>query len=799
MEAFLQDEIRNALETRQFQVWYQPQINYANGKISGAEALVRWIHPEMGIISPQRFINTAEETGLVKEIDRYVREEVCRFQKRNLSEGGTVLPVSINISRKELIGGDLPDELTDLITRYQIDVSLLHLEITESAYMEDPSLINIVVDRLRDMGFTVEMDDFGSGYSSLNTLKDVVFDVVKLDMNFLEKDRIEGRAGRIVSAMIRMVHWLDARVIAEGVETRRQAEYLKSMGCDYMQGYYFAKPMPEEDYRKILGKPDLILRQDQESMLRLEGALDFFDDSTQATIMFNSFTGCAMIAEYHDGLLEVLRINDRFFQDFELDRDFLKSRMVNIMELITPESRQIFDLCLREAQRSGKESECVIQSLPLREGGEESWSRVRTRLLSAREDDLIFYLSFDNITEQVKKQELENLLETVVRSLPAGVLYYIEGKNGQRSRMLASDRAFELFHQDAGENRFDDIRSEYDFGLSDELIEMIRNDPDYTFGKVDRLLVRKVDGSRFYLRMEIRVLREEGKLSKIYALLEDVTEEYQHRSDMDALLNSLPGGFMKYSLDEKEEVSFVSEGLLRLLGLSGAEFAEKYQKRFSTIIYEGDRERVLREIGEQLKENDCAGHECKYRVRNKGGKLLWVYDAAYVTTDQDGRKWFCAVILDINAQTENNPDGDPAARKNCFSFDDFMEHCSSLDDHNDLVRVVEPISRKVWYCSDARRKDDNFCHTVWGREERCRNCSSMKAFLSKGRVVKLESKGGTGFMVISQYIELDKRPLILELVNEIPGSCMSEAAGMASPADLDDAQINLAKSDAICP
>jgi len=230
-----------------------PRASSRSGtRVVGAEALVRWRDPERGIVPPAKFIPLFEENGFVTRLDEYVWDQACRFMRSWMDEGHDPMPVSVNISRRDIFARDLFLELTDLVDRYDLDPSLLHLEITETAFISNPEDINRLVDRLQAAGFHVELDDFGSGYSSLNTLKDMMVDTIKLDMKFLQGGRNEGRRGRILDAVVRMADVLGINTIAEGVEAKEQADFLESLGCHKLQGFYFAKPLPEARYREML-------------------------------------------------------------------------------------------------------------------------------------------------------------------------------------------------------------------------------------------------------------------------------------------------------------------------------------------------------------------------------------------------------------------------------------------------------------------------------------------------------------------------------------------------------------------
>lgn len=247
-------EITNTMHTalleKQFVVYLQPKYELKGETPNGAEALVRWISPEKGMISPGLFIPVFEGNGFIANLDQYMWEEVCILLRRWIDEGYQPAPVSVNISRISLYNPNLVRILKKLVQKYGISPELLHLEITESAYMSNEAMMQNIIDQLHGAGFVILMDDFGSGYSSLNTLKEFHIDILKIDMNFLPKDKDIKRAEIILASMIRMAKWLGMEVIMEGVETEEQCTFLRAMECDMVQGYYFARPMKVEDYEK---------------------------------------------------------------------------------------------------------------------------------------------------------------------------------------------------------------------------------------------------------------------------------------------------------------------------------------------------------------------------------------------------------------------------------------------------------------------------------------------------------------------------------------------------------------------
>lgn len=240
-----------ALEKEEFVVYYQPKYDPRTNELKGAEALIRWNSPEYGFISPGRFIPIFEKNGFITEIDHYMITHVARDQKKWLDMGFSIVPVSVNVSRAHFIESDLAEQILKMVDDAGAPHDKIEIELTESAFFDDKKAMISTIKKLKSYGFSVSMDDFGAGYSSLNSLKDMPLDVLKLDAEFFRGDDDDtDRAEIVVSEAIHLAKNLNMKTVAEGVEIKDQVDFLAKQGCDMIQGYYFAKPMPGEDYVK---------------------------------------------------------------------------------------------------------------------------------------------------------------------------------------------------------------------------------------------------------------------------------------------------------------------------------------------------------------------------------------------------------------------------------------------------------------------------------------------------------------------------------------------------------------------
>ena len=268
----VQEKQRQAIENEEFQVYYQPKYDPQTDELKGAEALIRWISPDFGFVPPGKIIPIFEKNGFITEIDHYMITHVARDQKRWLDLGFRCVPVSVNVSRAHFIENDLAEQIRDMVDEVGTPHEYIEIELTESAFFDDKKALLETITRLKGYGFVVSMDDFGSGYSSLNSLKDMPLDVLKLDAEFFRGEDSGVRGEIVVSEAIRLAKSLNMRTVAEGVEVKEQVDFLASQGCDMIQGYYYAKPMPGPDYETRMRDNEANLKRAAESVEAAEYA-----------------------------------------------------------------------------------------------------------------------------------------------------------------------------------------------------------------------------------------------------------------------------------------------------------------------------------------------------------------------------------------------------------------------------------------------------------------------------------------------------------------------------------------------
>lgn len=360
----------------------------------GAEALARWIHPTKGFISPGVFIPIFEKNGFISKLDFYIWECVCKQLKEWKDSGVPLFPVSVNVSRVNLYNPNLSKIIIELTKKYDVEPKYFNIEITESVYTDDNVMIDDITSQLRNNGFTILMDDFGSGYSSLNVLKDVQVDMLKMDMMFMFKAKYDGRAETIISSVIRMAKWLNIPVIAEGVDKAEQVEFLKSVGCDYIQGFYFSKPLPVAEYEKLISdQEEQPVPENGTSVNDLlwgksGGLLAYIDSIDQPATIYECFP---------DGTVVMVCSNKAFLQKYGYDSSVYGK--LNVMNCIDSECKEKFKSSVNKAIESKDRAECVLSMHEI--NGRKHWFKTHLRFVSEMGVSSVLIAYFTDVTDMV--------------------------------------------------------------------------------------------------------------------------------------------------------------------------------------------------------------------------------------------------------------------------------------------------------------------------------------------------------------------------------------------------------------
>ncbi len=404
-EKEIEDYIDTALSERQFVIYIQPQFNHSNKSLVGGEALVRWFHPQNGMQFPNDFIPVFENKGLIHKLDLYVFEEVCIYQRKCLDNCEATVPISFNISRADLRIDDYVDQMETIRLNYDIPVKLLRIEITESCALDGSERMINIIEKLHKIGYIVEMDDFGSGYSSLNVLKDLEVDVIKLDLKFFSGS-VGGRGGIIINSVVNLAKWLSTPIIAEGVETQEQADYMLSIGSEYIQGYFYSKPIPADEFHELVNQKQKQNIKEPAKFIQNMDTKKFWDPHSFETLIFSNYVGGAAIFTYNDKEkeLEVIRVNKKYIAELSMNVTEKQLLKADPWIAFNAENRAIYENTLLTATELGKEVHCETWRTFSSEccGDERLCIRSSIQLLGEMENKKIFYAQIRNITNEKK-------------------------------------------------------------------------------------------------------------------------------------------------------------------------------------------------------------------------------------------------------------------------------------------------------------------------------------------------------------------------------------------------------------
>ena len=394
-------QFNSAIQNEEFHIQMQPQYYIYTNELAGAEVLCRWVKSDGTVINPSEFIPIAEKSKFIRTLDRLIWEKTFKLIKSWLDEGIPVKPVSINISRYNMQNEDLIPFIEHLLNTYSVPASLIHIEITETATMNNTDEVLKRLERLRSIGFKIAMDDFGSGYSSLNALKDIPIDIVKLDMGFLSESDNPDKGYSILASIIKMAKSLKLSTIAEGVEKEEQLSFLKTIGCDIIQGFLYARPIPVDEYKKLLQKNEKAVAVKTPEP---EGELDidkFHDIYSVENFMFETCMGAAAIIKVEGSSLKVERCNKKGYEIFKLPSNSLSDIKTIVNSFDNTDSRNELIKTIKESAVSKTTSDCTLPfSNGLVEPNTIIWLKIHIHFISSDKKSQTLFLLLEDITSE---------------------------------------------------------------------------------------------------------------------------------------------------------------------------------------------------------------------------------------------------------------------------------------------------------------------------------------------------------------------------------------------------------------
>lgn len=633
-EQMLALDMQEALENEEFDVYFQPQINHAQGGLLiGAEALIRWNHPNRGTISPGVFIPLFEKNGSIYELDKYVWKKTCKMIRKWIDDGINPPPMSVNVSRLDVINPNFVETIVNICDDYNVPHELLHLEITESAFNENSGFAVDIVKDLTSRGFIVAIDDFGSGYSALSMLRSVPANILKLDMKFFQGEENATRNECIIESIVRMAKMLGMAVLAEGVEHTKQANLLKAVGCNYIQGYLYSKPLNVNDFEKYL----------KESTI---GISDYNLNSPDNAI--NEIYSQELYRDIISGtnnIIIVADMNDR--QLLYANRAAEKFYGVNF-EPLNPITCYDFcghdhkcDRCPAAKLKPGEKKEKLFVEKGVH------FKSFYTRINWNNHDAFVFLQT--DITNEIKETEL---LDSLVKNI------------------TVATTIMEL--TDKGRVKFKYVSDQFKALLSNTIIKDTWSTYEDCFKVLHKEDARRIKKSfkeafinKSKVNEEFRVMLEDGKVMWIectinpvldatdnyifYGVYNNITDRKDSQARADAMINNLPIALTIFQADSTgSKRILLNENAQKILGMKVDPKESTDMNTAYRHIHPEDEIR-MRVTGRHCVETKEAV-SAQFRVKGDDGEYRWVQlDATPIIRD-NGEYLYYGVYTDINAQ-----------------------------------------------------------------------------------------------------------------------------------------------------
>lgn len=649
------DESHRALQNGEFIVYYQPIYGIKAKRFTSAEALVRWDHPAKGMISPGKFVPVFEKNGFIAELDLYVLEQVCKYMKRRRDAGLPDFPVSVNISRMSLYNPNLFETISDITDRYNIDPKYFRIEITESAYNDNPALLLETIDKLRDKCYPVLMDDFGSGYSSLNTLKDIPIDILKLDMKFMQGFEKNGKVGTIVTSVARMAKWLNIPMLAEGVETKEQFDFLSSVGCAYIQGFYFSRPVCEEEFSRLIeleevnGDASVI-----ENYSLGEEINELLGSNALVSKLISGAFGGFGIYEMSDDKLEAIRVNEGYMQIMGYTPEDFNEDFTNIWDMMPPEDAEASRRACLETLRTDKAVHMSVRRYD--KNGKMLYLDGVHRRLGGTHENPIICIAFNDMTEQILSERRVDSSTTEIDEIlnaTGAAVVDIDFENGTvfragdmsdygvepddiRNYMDNRETLKRIVHPDDLEKADRFQNAEIPGKYIEELRLLNKTDDKYYWWKIT--MVRAIDGNRKINRLiSVANFIDPEKRAK-----HTLEEEREH---MNAVMSKLDTGILmvEVSDDHKAHIIFSNKSFWSTL-----ELEEISDENFFGGIYSGLSEKELDDINEAVKKGGAI--RSRYHITRSDGENAVIELTVGLSRVEKNLRVYMVLVSDITKQ-----------------------------------------------------------------------------------------------------------------------------------------------------
>ncbi len=645
---FIIEHLDEAIDNGELVVYFQPVIRALTEKLSGFEALVRWVSPELGFLPPDRFIPVLEEENLISRVDIFVINEVCRLLHKYEHNGGHGnVPVSINLSVLDLNAMDMCQVLIDATEKYNISRDMLHVELTESVMAADEQLVRDRISRFHEEGFEVWMDDFGSGYSTLNSLKDYEFDVLKLDMKFLSSNT--EKSWSIMQSIVALAKTIGVGTVAEGCETKEQVEMLRRIGCDKIQGYFFGKPMPHLEVNQHIADRGL----DVETMSEAD------------------FYGHVSNIEYPRGsAICIMELDGETLKPWYVSEEYAK-----ILRDVHFSSINEFETAINAADDDNNYNTIFKQRIRCGKMGIEEaflteyrgvYLAVKVLKIYEEEDRYIARVSIMNTNIFVKTQDYEsedniigNEADNVLHKRQTIMIVEDDDINKLMLANMLNDKYNLVLAKDGLEalELFEERGSEIDLIMLDMVLPEIDG-----IGVIERIRRSEHDANipiivmtaAINMEKEIFEVGANQLIAKPFDMPEVVLARIENVLQLDRVnklmrfskLDYLPAGVVVCKSDKDETLLYATAKMVNIFGCADIEELMNFSGGFfNNVVYEEDLDMLITELEGFQNSGDDEIH-LRYRIKTKNGEIKYIDDYTKMVSDSEYGNLYYSIIAE---------------------------------------------------------------------------------------------------------------------------------------------------------
>lgn len=705
-EKLLSSEMQNALDEEQFIVYFQPQVNHAaEGRLIGAEALVRWKHPERGIISPGRFIPLFEKSKMIYELDKYVWRLVCKTIRSWIDSDLVIVPISINISRLDILQSDFLDVITSIVNEYNIPLDLIHLEVTESAFTDNTKKVTDVVKNLINLGYTIAIDDFGSGYSSLSLLKNLPAHILKLDMRFFEEVSDSNRNECILESIVRMAKMLSMAVIAEGVEEKSVADTLLNAGVNYVQGYYYSKPLSYDDFMKYIAINNVYVPKEENDYS--------YNNSNNVDVSHSLFRN--IITSSND-IIIVADINTKkVLYANRLAEDYYKTRFDPLVPMTCKKfcgNRHNCENCPSNRLTKNESIEYMFID------NEHHFKGHFSRMNWNSHDSFVFYQT--DITEEMKQADFIN---SVIKNIPGALIVFTPVDNSSIEISYVSEKAIRLLSL-AGINHKPTFEDCVNIVYKDDIAKVkkafeLSFSNNSSFYEVFRIEIS--DGRFIWLELALNPVKNKEGLYSYYGMYQDITDRKNSQDKADRLISDIPTALAIYSISNEDmQRVFISENAKKILNVTDDTYEKVSMDKVYSRIHPDDEQRVRTVTIECIKKKVPFSIQFKLKGSNDFYRYVQL-DSTPI--ERDNSIWYYSIYTDISAEKLIEFDKTDKLNKITIheSFNKCLSNALNIRSKDDAINYIltyigEAFKAERTYIFE-QNKDKTFSNTYeWAKE-----------------------------------------------------------------------------------